>query len=244
MRQHVALTQALVGLRRGATRGILGFQVGFDHLVGPMDLGLDTIRTSGRAASQVTAEIVRELSPIDLALLETERGVKPPAIKTLRDSHHAIARCIAKGMSGTETQLITGYSASRISILKSDPAFQELVAFYKGKIEEIRDAADYDLQSKLSALHSDTLDIISERLNENPAGPTIGELVDIAKFSADRSGHGPQSKSTSVNVNVDLAARVSAGRQRAARVVNPHPAPIEGEVVSRTPLPPPLAEDK
>lgn len=215
-----------------------------------MDLGLDTVRTSGRAALPLTAEVIRELLPADLALLETERGIKAPTVKALRDSHHAIARCVAEGKSGVETQLITGYSASRISILKSDPAFRELVAFYSERVSEIRDQAFTDTAAKLAAVGSDALDEIADRLNEKPESVTMDELTDIVKLTADRTGHGPQSKSTNVNVNVDLAARISAGRQRVARLVGPpilpadlgpSSAPIEGEVVAPSPLPPLLA---
>lgn len=187
-------------------------------------------------------EVVRELNPTDLALLQLERGIKAPAIKNLRDSHHAIARCIAEGKSGVETQYITGYSASRISILKDDPAFKELVEFYKSKTEEIKDQAAIDHAAKMAALHSDILDEISDRLHESPEKIAFDELITAGKFVADRTGHGPQSKSTNLNLNLDLAARVASGRQRAQRLLS---APADasaarGEAVPRTPSSPPL----
>lgn len=208
-----------------------------------MDLGLDLNRTVGRPARKLLVEVVRDLRQEDLILLSLERGVKPPSLKALRDSHHSIARCIAEGKNGVETQLITGYSASRISILKGDPSFQELVAFYKTKVEEIKDQAFIDAQAKLAALNSDAIDELADRLNDKPEGFANDELLDLVKLASDRTGLGPQSKSTNVNVNVDLAARVSAGRARVARLqITPRlvGAPAEGETVSgRTPPSPP-----
>lgn len=222
----------------------------FVHLAGPMDLGLDTVRTTGRAAQPLVAEVVRELSAVDMALLETERGIKPPAIKVLRDSHHAIARCVAEGRPNTETMLITGYSASRISILKGDPAFQELVEFYRKNVEETRTELATDGIAKATAIRNDAMEILHDRLIDTPEAFDIPDLQDTVKLFADRSGLGPQTKSTNLNVTMNLAARVSAGRQRAARLVSAptvlavpqgQSAPIEGEVVARTPPSPPLA---
>lgn len=214
-----------------------------------MDLDLEPVRASGRAKQPLTAEIIREITPADLALLATEQGIKPPLIKALRDSHHAIARCVAEGKPNTETMLITGYSASRISILKADPAFQELVEFYRNSVEEARDEAFTDGLAKASAIRNDLMETYHDRLLDTPEAFDIEALESGIKTFADRSGLGPQSKSTNVNVNVDLAARVSAGRQRVARLVQlappgspaePLPAPIESGAEDRTPSPPTL----
>lgn len=211
-----------------------------------MDLGLDTVRVIGRPRTKVTAVVIRELTPTDMALLALDRGVKAPALKSIRDSHHAIARCVAEGKNGVETQLITGYSASRISILKADPAFQQLVAFYAERVGEIKDKAFIDTQAKLAALGSDAIDELADRLNDSPEKIDTDELVDIVKLSADRTGHGPQTKSTNVNVNVDLAQRIAQGRERVARLSSrppETPVVIEGEMVDRTPPSPPLVPE-
>lgn len=210
-----------------------------------MDLGLDPVRTVGRPARLLEVEVVRDLRPEDLALLALERGVKPPSIKKLRDSHHAIARCIAEGKPNTETMFVTGYSASRISILKNDPAFIELVEFYKKNIEETREGLATDGYAKATAIRNDLLEEYHDRLLDTPEKFDIEQLESGIKTFADRSGLGPQTKSTNVNVNVDLAARVSAGRARVARHVSPPRligASAEGEASSgRTPSSPPLA---
>ena len=42
---------------------------------------------------------------------------------------------------------------------------------------------------------------------------SVGQLMELTKLGADRTGHGPQS-STNLNVRVDLADRLKAARQR------------------------------
>ena len=62
------------------------------------DLGFD-IHLGGRAPKPVGAEIMREITQADLALLATERHIQPSHVQRLSDRHHALARCIATGMS-------------------------------------------------------------------------------------------------------------------------------------------------
>src|SRR5262245_47529587 len=87
-----------------------------------VDLGLN-LHLGGRAAKPVFAQVTRPLREADLALLSSERGIQPVALKRITERHHALARCLATGMSATEASIVTGYSPSRISILKDDPAF-------------------------------------------------------------------------------------------------------------------------
>src|SRR5687768_16258292 len=95
-----------------------------------LDLDLDIAATDfiGRKARSVTAEVTRELTRSDLALLKTERGVQPSHIQRLSERHHALARCLASGLSVADACAITGYTPSRVSILKGDPSFEELIA--------------------------------------------------------------------------------------------------------------------
>ena len=71
-----------------------------------MDLDLDILRTTGRASRPLQAELVREITPADLALLATEKGVKAAPIVKLRASHHALARCLAGGMKPSEAGMV------------------------------------------------------------------------------------------------------------------------------------------
>ena len=185
---------------------------------GDLDLALDLTRTSGRASKAVSVELVRQLNAADLVLLDTEKGIKPNAIKRLRDSHHTMARLVAEGLSGTEIAARTGYSQSRISILKSDPAFAELVAFYKSNVEEVRDAAFAEGMTKLAAAFNDAVEELQNRLHDNPELMSTDQVLDVIKATADRIGLGPASKSTNLNVTYNLAARVAAGRQALERL--------------------------
>lgn len=178
-----------------------------------MDLNLDINipRLRGRATRPVDAEVVRPLTEADIAMLGTEMGAKPPALKRLSDRHHALARALASGMSESDAALIVGISGSRVSILKADPTFQELVRFYRSGVQE----QFRDLHARLAGLSMDAADELQERLEETPESISTGQLMDIVKLGADRTGHGPSS--TQVNVNVNLAERLRAARERVER---------------------------
>jgi hypothetical protein len=180
-----------------------------------LDLELDLSRTIGRKPAKLGGEVVRELTRSDLELLATERAIKPTSIKRISERHHALARVLATGASDGIAALTCGYTPSRISILKSDPAFEELVAFYR----EDRGAEVQDLAQKLTTIAKDAADEIASRLEESPEtlGPDF--LLDVVKVGADRTGHGP--KSTNVNVNVNLGDRMKAARERAGQRLLP-----------------------
>src|SRR5258708_36547734 len=110
------------------------------HSMNALNLDINLI---GRKATVIGAEVLRDLTTSDLALLATERGIRPTSIQRITDRHHALARCLASGMSATEAGLVTGYTASRISVLRGDPSFEELIAFYRDvKLEKVRDLND------------------------------------------------------------------------------------------------------
>lgn len=189
-------------------------------------MDLEEVSLVGRKQQPLRAEIVRELTEADLALLATERGVKPQTVKKLRDSHHAVARCVAQGLTGAETSAITGYTESRVSVLKADPAFQELVAFYAARLDEINEAVYADSQTKIAALKSDVIDELADRLDTEPEKIATETLLDALKITADRTGDGPSTKSTNINVNLDLADRIARGRQRAQRTIAAVPSAV------------------
>lgn len=172
----------------------------------------------GRAAKVIAAERVRDLTPADLALLESERGVSSRPLVRLRDRHHSAARCIANGMSNPETSSITGYDTAYLSVLKSDPSFKELVAHY----QTCADAAQADFLTRATGLSLTAMNNLQEML-ENDAEPLApGMQLEIAKFAADRIGHAPVQKNVNVNVNAELGSRLDAARRR-LRDVTPAP---------------------
>lgn len=195
-----------------------------------MDLGLDIIRTTGRASKAVHAVAVRELLPEDLLLLNEERGTKTPALKRLSNRHHALARNLASGMSHGEAALIVGLTNSTVSILLGDPAFKELVEFYQKDVDRVY----RDVHQSLAEMSHDAIQLIQERLEDPEKAEKIstGQLLSIASMGADRTGFGPATKSTNVNVNVDLGNRLENARKRVLeRQARAEAQTIEGEVL-------------
>lgn len=178
-----------------------------------MNIDPDIFRTRGRAARPIIATVVRELEGGDLALLAEEKGSETTALKRLGDRHHALARNLASGMAPGEAAIVSGYVLSRVSILQTDPAFRELIEFYRRDV-----TVQYrDLHQRLSGLALDAAEELSARLEDEPEKVSIGQLLEITKMGADRTGHGPQSSTTNVNVNVDLAGRLQRARERVAQ---------------------------
>src|SRR5262245_4844378 len=124
-------------------------------------------------------EVVRALVPADLSALADPRGVVSPPIKQIRESHHLLARCVAMGWSLREISDKTGYSYSRISILKRDPTFEQLVATYREKVNEIRDDVARDHFVQLAALHGDVIEELQDRLEEQPELISTDTLADV-----------------------------------------------------------------
>lgn len=176
----------------------------------PMDLSTEIFRTRGRAAKPVSAAVVRALDEADLSLLADEKGSVPAAVKRLSERHHALARNLAGGMAPSEAAIVCGYSLSRVSILQDDPAFKELLHFYR---EDVK--GQYrDLHTRLAGIAADALDVLQDRLEEQPEDLSVGQLIELSKMGADRTGFGPQTSQTNLNVNIDLASRLEAARKR------------------------------
>jgi len=192
------------------------------------DLGL---RLTGRASKHITAVVAGPLTQGHLDSLQDERGTVAEPIKKLRAKHHALARAIASGISDGDAAILIGYNASRVSILKSDPSFMELVRFYTVKVDD----AYMGMHERMAGLGLDAVNELSDRLDEDPEGFSITQLMELSSRMADRTGHGPSS-STNVNVKVGLADGLKKARERIeaaaaeARLVNP--TVIEGEVLT------------
>lgn len=180
------------------------------------EISTEVFRTRGRAAAPVQAAAVRELDEADIALLGEEKGSRPPPLKRIAERHHALARCLASGMRPGEAALTCGYDASRVSILQADPAFKELLEFYRDDVNR----AYQGMHENLAGLSMDALAELRERLEADMQADdktlSVGQLIELTKMGADRTGFGPQSSSTNVNVNVDLAERLKAARERVA----------------------------
>lgn len=178
-----------------------------------LDLGLDLGRVGpGRQAKDLQPRFLRELEPADLLVPATEITKAPP-VKELRDRHHALARVLATGTKEGEASLVTGYSLSRISILKADPQFRELVEFYRESATEV--VADF--RQRMAMVGITATEVLSERLEDNPDEIGTGLLTDIVKTMADRTGHAPaKGPSAQVSIHVELQDRMQRARERLA----------------------------
>jgi len=161
----------------------------------------------------------RALETADLALLQsTSLGAKPPALKRIRAIHHQAARLMASGLKAVEVSAVLGFSQSRLSILKADPAFRELMDFYA----EREDARFADVQESLKTLGLDAVQVLQQRLEEDPDDVSTKGLVEILTSALDRSGHGPISKreerSLSVTLTGEELAELKAAAQQKGRV--------------------------
>lgn len=168
------------------------------------------LRLTGRAPAQI---IVEPLGPLTLAEVQTvvRQPAEARALTRISERHHALARSLAGGVSVNEAAAMYGYTASTISILQGDPAFQNLLQIYKGQLNfELR-----GLGEKIAGISHEAIDLINERLEdpESRSKISVGQALSIAQFGADRVGFGPSS--TQVNVNVGLADRLAAARKRA-----------------------------
>lgn len=179
-----------------------------------MSHSFPTLDLSPSAGEPLTFALTRALTEADWL---APRGAKPAPLKALRYSHHQLARLLAEGVRPGEAAALSGYCASRISILQQDPAFQELISFYAGRKDEIL----VDVAGRLKSLTLDALDALQERLTEEPERVETSELRLIAAEGLDRIGFGKTSKS--VNVSFAMTSeeinelRSAVARERSAR---------------------------
>ena len=155
---------------------------------------------------------MRELVEADLKGLV--RG-KAPAVRRFRDSHHRVARLFAMGLRSGEVAEATGYSNVRISTLRGDPAFEELVVQYREDVDADWRNEVVDYYANINKARDITARMILDQLVEadDAAEPIpLRTLAGIHGDLADRTGYGK--RSTQVNVNVDFAAQLDKAIKR------------------------------
>lgn len=173
----------------------------------------------GAIATGVKIAGVRDLTRDDLTRLEAPRQVT--RLAKIRESHHALARLIASGLSNAECAEATGYSYNRVSMFRKDPAFQELVSKYQAEIHErfLSNQDEYYALLRKNQLQAERM--ISDHLDEaDDTGelPGISTLLRIARDAADRTGYGKHT--TQTNVNVDFASQLEATMRRSGKTID------------------------
>jgi len=85
---------------------------------------------------------------------------------------------LAQGTKQEECSALTGYSPSYISILKTDPTFQELIAHYTTQ----RELLFVDVIERMRSLGLSTLDELQRRMEEDPDNFSNRELFEQAEL--------------------------------------------------------------
>jgi len=175
-----------------------------EHILDELDLGSETAIKEIAAATVPSdyAAYARDLGEADIAALRINRGTQPATLMRIHSSHHSLARCMAMGIKDSQISLITGYSPSRISILKNDPAFTALVADYRAEAKAIF----ADLGERMADISLDAIELLHERLQAKPEEFSVPMLLDVIKAFADRTGHGPGQEIT-MKVSKDFIDR-------------------------------------
>lgn len=168
----------------------------------------------GKAEVDLDYAIVRELLEEDLLVRSVSTiGSTAPGIKSLRALHHKLAQCLAQGFTDTEASISTGYSPSRISILKADPTFKELLNYYQGKASEIY----IDVTQRMAGFATTAVEVLQERLEDKPDTFTNKDLNQLIKTTADRGGHSPVNRSEVKTITMDAKTLMEMKQQVEAK---------------------------
>ena len=196
-----------------------------------LELELGELALTGRKSVPLRWNVLRPLRASDLALLASGAGRAPVHLKKVRDRHHGLARLLAGGVCESEAAAIMGYTPSRVSVLKQDPAFSELLELYRDKA----DGVFSNVLDQTAGLALDVVTEIRDRLEEDPESFKAEDLRRLLETTMDRTGHGPSSKVEHHHTH-DLAAKINAARERAlhARKIEAGVI-VDAEVVEESP---------
>lgn len=175
-------------------------------------------------SNPLTLGTPRPLTRDDLALLKEKRTAKP-IVQTLRDPHHKLARFLAMGHTDVAAGGLAGYSIGRVQTLKNDPAFQQLIAEYRGIVQDsFKEQVDEYMALAVSNMTKAERQIAEhfDKADEEGELLPLSKLDTISQGRMDRFGYGK--KQTNLNVNVDFAAQLEKARQRSGRVIDASPA--------------------
>ena len=159
----------------------------------------------GKLAKAPKVVGVRPLTREDMLALQ---GPRPPQNrpKAMRETHHRLARMVAAGFRTEEILRLTGYSYNRLLQLRHDPAFCELVAAYKDKVDEayVRGVDEFWETSTSNMLRAERK--IEDRLDEDDDGKEKISLKDLMALTSDRADRfGYSKKIVNRNENLDFA---------------------------------------
>ena len=185
-----------------------------ETILAEIDIG--SARGGRKPQREADIAVVRSLTVDDLASLgesPDEKTLPSGQLQRLGYRHHQIAQLIARGMEEGEVSLITGYSPSYLSVLKSKSDFRSLVEYYHLQREQVF----VDVLERMKDLGLQTLDELQGRLDAEPEKWTKRELMDMAKLLLVDSGasgggfHGSSGGAPQVAVNVSFVRAAHPG---------------------------------
>lgn len=137
---------------------------------------LDLIAAPKRLALELVGEVTRG----ELEAPKVRPEIKPLA--EIKYIHHAYARWFAAGKSAKQIAAIMGVGPGRVRRMESDPAFQELVEYYRGQVVE----SWIGTQEQVAVTGRMALGEIQHRLETNPDGFSNRELKEVTEMLLDR----------------------------------------------------------
>lgn len=186
--------------------------------------------TRRRKATPPKILVARPLTREDLVHLNAPRAQH--RVAAFRETHHRLARLVASGLRIEQVLEISGYSYQRLYTLRQDPAFQELVAQYKGRVDEkFAETVDETEATAVSNLRRMER-MVEEHLERADAEGELIPLKTLASLISDRMDRfGYSKKSVNLNLNATLAAKLETAisKTREAKQIEGRvlPAPSE-----------------
>jgi hypothetical protein len=165
------------------------------------------------------ASIEGPLKEEDAELPAPPEETKQPVLKRLTERHRQLARLLASGAQNNVAASMTGFTPSRVSVLRSDPSFGELIAYYRGQVDEQFIDHQSEIYEKLALVSKTALNKMLEFLEEDGTdgeAMTMEQVQSVMQSGVDRLGFSPkaQAPTKSNNVNVDIAVRMERAQER------------------------------
>jgi DNA-binding CsgD family transcriptional regulator len=185
----------------------LGFVPPTEDMSPTPEIEAVTVMTPVEAASLVEQEESRRYTP----------KVVVNATGVMRARHHQIARLLAAGTKPAEIARLMGTTATSVAMLERSPVFQALLHEYMSMM----DKQAIESFTRMKVLGNLTLDELTTRVVESPAGFKASELIELAKMASDRTGLGPTSNKQ-VTLNGALTAADIRGIKTAGPIIEAH----------------------
>lgn len=139
-------------------------------------------------------------------------------IERFRESHHAVAKMFASGMTNSMIRQRTGLSNRRLELLWNDPSFQELIAVYAQRVDEVWNKnldtyLDLGMSNMINA-ESQIAERLDEALNVGAEPIPLAMLDKISQGRADRFGYG---KNSTIEHKHDFASLMDRAIERSGK---------------------------